>query len=415
MNHGHDDRAKRTMVTAWSMVAAMVLYAQPGSSQEQVLTPLTGVEELLTPLVGIPGNINAPDLNGDGKADIVAAMFGTDWLSIRLNNGDGTFGPFRRYRVGLKPSFIAVGDLNGDGKLDIAVSNAGSADVSILLGNGDGTMQAAKNYPISEALKGPLPTSNGTFSLVVDDFDHDGKLDVVTANSISNDVSFLRGNGDGTFQAAKTYPIAGPNSVGVIPFALSSADFDGDGNLDLVSGGVVSVTILKGDGKGGFTAIGSNLVGFDIACTNVADLDGDGILDIAATGTGTLNVKILLGNGDGTFRDGDNLSSLGFGPQCFSIADLNADGMPDIAVVNSGSVYGSGDLAILLGSGGGHFAGSLATTTYAVNFLPWATAVRDFDGDGKADVAAVNTFPPSVSVLRGNGDGTFQPQVVYPM
>jgi hypothetical protein len=369
--------------------------------------------ELISPAAGVPGNIATPDLTGRGLPDLVVPLFGTDLLAVRLNDGHGSFGPVRRYTVGLKPSFIAVGDFDRDGHLDLAVSNAGSGDVSVLLGRGDGTFAPARSYSISGASPGLRGTSNGTFSLEAADLTGNGILDLVTANSASNDVSVLVGNGDGTFQPARTYPIAARGGVGILPFALSVGRFGPGRAPDLVVGGAHTVTVMKNDGHGGFGSVGHYFVGFDIACTKVADLRGDGRLDIVATGTGTLNAEVLLGNGDGTFAPGQNLSSGGFGPQCISIDRLRRNGNLDLAVVNSGSPSGGGALAVFDGDGAGHFA---LAATYPVGTLPWASSVADFDRDGTPDIAVADTgVPASVSILHGNADGTFRPHVVYPM
>jgi hypothetical protein len=400
------------MKFSWLMV--VVMFASMDAPAAGLVNRLT---DALSPLAGVPGNMHATDLNGDGKPDILVPETVTGWLAVRLNNGDGSFGPVARYKVGLLPSFITEGDFNHDGKIDIAVSNAGSADVSVLLGRGDGTFYPAVRYPVSgtAAASGLPALGEGTFSLVTGDFNGDGKEDLVTTNSVTNNISVLLGKGDGTFSPARTYPIAGAHSIGIIPFALASGDFNHDGKPDLVSGGALSVTILLGNGSGGFSAEASYFVGFDIACVNVADVNGDGIPDIVASGTGTLNLKVLLGKGDGTFKPGENLSSLGIGPQCFSLADLNGDHKVDIAVVNSSSLYGVGDLAILLGKGDGTFADTAKNATYPLAFIPWATAVADFNGDGIPDIAVADGVPTAVSILLGKGDGTFRPQIEYPM
>lgn len=365
----------------------------------------------VSPLAGVPGNVNAPDLNADGRPDVATPDFGTDFLSVRINRGDGTFGPLRRYKVGVKPSFVARGDFNRDGKLDLATSNAVSGDVSLLLGNGDGTLRAARSISISA----PGSYSNGSFSLEAVDVNGDGHLDIVTSNSITNDISIVRGNGNGTFMPAMTFPIAGPHSIGILPFALSMDDLDHDGDLDVVTGGIEAVTVMLNDGRGRFRSTSANHVGLDIACTKIGDLDEDGDPDLVATGTGTLNALVLLNNGAGAFTAGENLFSLGVGPQCFSLADFNGDGHLDMSVVNSASQYGRGVVGVLLGDGTGHFKGDLLKTTYPVQFAPWATDAVDFDGDGKLDLAVANSEPASVSILRGNGNGTFRKQTPYGM
>ena len=393
-----------------AMVVSLVLAPLTDATVARAAAPGA---ELVSPAAGVPGNVATPDLTGRGLPDLVVPEFGTDLLAVRLNDGHGSFGPVKRYPVGVKPSFIAVGDFDRDGHLDLAVSNAGSGDVSVLLGRGDGTFAPARNYSISGASPGLPGTSNGTFSLEAADLTGNGILDLVTANSASNDVSVLTGNGDGTFQPATTYPIAARAGEGILPFAMSVGRFGDARAPDLVVGGAHSVTIMRNDGHGAFRSVGHYFVGFDIACTKVADLRGDGRLDIVATGTGTLNAEVLLGNGDGTFTPGQNLSSGGFGPQCISIDHLRRNRNLDLAVVNSGSPTGSGDVAVFEGNGAGHF---VLAATYPVGILPWASSIADFNRDGTPDIAVADTgVPASVSILFGNADGTFQPHVVYPM
>lgn len=368
---------------------------------------------LLYPLAAVPGNINAADLNADGRPDVVAPEFGTDFLAVRINNGAGGFGPLRRYVVGLKPSFVARGDFDDDGRVDIAVSNAITADVSVLLGNGDGTLKPARNYPISGPSAGLLGLSTGSFSLEAIDVDRDGVEDIVTSNSVSNDVSVLKGRGDGTFASARTYPLAGTSSIAGIPFSLSLADFDADGNPDLVAGGALSVAIMRNHGSGRFSATSSNPVGIVNSCTKVGDVDEDGILDIVATTWGASNAQVLLGNGDTTFRSGQNLPSGGLVGECFSLADVNADGHLDLAIANTTSVVGVGVIGVLIGHGNGQFGGDPISAVYPVNAAAWATAVADYDRDGIVDIVVANSLPPSFSLLRGNGDGTFRQHVSY--
>ena len=389
------------------LVAALLAVAAPAA---HAALPGAG---LLSPLLGVPGNIATPVLTGDGRPDLVVPLFGTDLVSVRLNDGHGGFGPERRYEVGLKPSFLAVGDFNHDGKADLAVSNAGSGDVSVLLNKGDGTFFPARNYSVSSPGGGIAGISIGTFSLEAVDLTGNGNLDLVTANSVSNDVSVLMGNGDGTFQPALTYPIGTGAGQGLLPFALSVLPLGPGRPDDLVVGGIDSITVMAGDGHGGFHPLASYPVGVDIACTKVADLNGDGNYDVVATGTATLNAQVFLGNGDGTLTRAENLFSGGFGPQCFSIAKLSSDGNFDLAIVNSSSTFVTGDLAVFDGDGHGGFA---LSAEYPVGIAPWASSVGDFNGDGKPDVAVANTGPTaSITILYGNGQGALTRGPTYGM
>jgi hypothetical protein len=153
-------------------------------------------------------------------------------VSVLLGNGNGTFQPAVSYAVGSSPTSVVVGDFNGDGKLDIAVTNAGVDTVSVLMGNGNGTFQPAVNYNT---------VGNDPTSLAVGDFNNDGHPDLVTANSGDNTVSVLVNNGNGTFQPAVSY------AVGPLPTSVAVGDFNGDGKLDLVTanaGGNFTVSVL---------------------------------------------------------------------------------------------------------------------------------------------------------------------------
>ncbi len=139
-----------------------------------------------------PWSVAAADFNGDGKADLAVANYGSDNVSVLLGNGDGAFQAAVDYSAGSDPRSVAIGDFNGDGRTDLAVANYSSNDASVLLGNGDGTFQTAVNYT----------AGSGPWSVAVADFNGDGRADLAVANYTSNSVSVLLGNADGTFLAA---------------------------------------------------------------------------------------------------------------------------------------------------------------------------------------------------------------------
>ena len=163
------------------------------------------------------------DFNRDGLPDLAVANYGNNNISVLLGNGDGTFRPAVYFPAGTLPSFVAVGQFNADGILDLAVTNAWSNDVSVLLGNGDGTFQAPRSFAVGSS---PL-------SAAVADINGDGRLDLAVANygnpSVGDlgNVVVLLGNGDGTFQPAL------PFTVGTNPESVVVGDFNRDGKLDL--------------------------------------------------------------------------------------------------------------------------------------------------------------------------------------
>src|SRR5205823_2775502 len=144
-----------------------------------------------------PESIAVGDFNGDGKLDVAVAHFKTNNVTVLLGNGDGTFQ--RAYVVAtfaadmfLIP--IAVGDVNGDGKLDLVTASVSNVMGAVMLGNGDGTFQAARTFPVGNRLE----------FVAVGDFNGDGKLDVAVASYNTNTVGVLLGNGDGTFPTPPT-------------------------------------------------------------------------------------------------------------------------------------------------------------------------------------------------------------------
>ncbi len=200
----------------------------------------------------------------------------------------------QRIAVGASPYSVAVVDVNRDGRLDVVTANAGSADVSVLLGAGEGAFQAQQRFGV-----GSSPSS-----VAVADVNGDGQLDVVTGNYYSADVSVLLGNGDGTFQAQQRF------GVGSGTLSVAVGDVNGDGRLDVVTANHVSaeeysssdVSVLLGNGDGTFQAQQRIVVGGSPSSVAVADVNGDGRLDVVmGNGYGSNYVSVLLGNGDGTF------------------------------------------------------------------------------------------------------------------
>lgn len=371
---------------------------------------LSVAEDALGLVPGYTGYLVVRDFNGDHRADIGAINVVGSSFAVRLNKGDGTFHNVTHYSVGVQPTFIAAGHFNADSALDIAVINATTSDISILLGYGNGYFQPAQNRPIHDIPNGQIATQ--PFGLAAADINNDGKMDLVTSNVGTNNISSLLGNGDGTFQNPTTYPLIGPSSLGFVPFPLITGDFDGDGNIDLVSGGAAHIVMLKGHGDGSFTAVANYPTGVAMTCIEALDLDHDGILDLVTTAMGSSNYSTLRGNGDGTFALIESKWSGGIAGQCFGVGDLNEDGEVDLAVTNSASLLGTGNLAVLLGNGDGSFGNPV---TYPLQVTPWAAHIHDLDGNGHEDVAACNGGGSSVSVMMGNGAGLLRRRVDYPM
>ncbi|RXZ79780.1 VCBS repeat-containing protein [Paenibacillaceae bacterium] len=256
-------------------------------------------------LDGFAQSIIIADFNRDSKWDVAVASFIPDTnenkVSVLQGNGDGTLKANIQYEVGAQPLSASVADFNGDGKLDAAVANYGDQSISLLLGKGDGKFEDAVHYAVG----------SNPISIAVGDLNRDGKPDIVVANfgqsgGGSYSISVLKGNGDGTFQPAVHHP------VGDKPRSVVVGDFNGDGKPDVAvaNAGANTVAVLLGAGDGTFPTMKIHTGDANVASPRslaAADFNNDGKLDLAIANTGgAKKVYLLQGKGDGTFQAGDN-------------------------------------------------------------------------------------------------------------
>jgi FG-GAP-like repeat/Abnormal spindle-like microcephaly-assoc'd, ASPM-SPD-2-Hydin len=312
-----------------------------------------------------------------GLAPLMCAQFETRSSSI-VNN---------------YPTSVAVGDFNHDGKLDMAVI-AGSSNentLAILLGNGDGTFLPASYYTVGI----------GPISITTADFNHDGNLDLAVGSQ-TNYIAVLLGNGDGTFQNAIESPFV-PATVRYI----TTGNFNKDGKTDLLMrADGNAITVLLGNGDGTFQNALTTYAPFSVETVAVGDVNGDGKLDLVTGGTfgSSSTLNLWLGNGNGTFVYGQTYQDSEF-PTSLVLADFNRDGKLDLGIINLG------DVQVMMGNGDGTF--QPVSYEYTMGENDWGIAA-DLNGDGKLDLAVAADFPPSgVHVFSGNGDGTFGAPTFY--
>jgi hypothetical protein len=294
---------------------------------------------------------------------------------------------------------VAAGDFNNDGKLDVAVGQENTDGlgwtISVYLGNGNGTFQAPIQTDLPEVL------GFGFFGLTTGDFNGDGLLDLAAYwyGATDDGAVVLLNNGDGTFTQVPSYD----------GNFTTFADLNGDGKLDAIETNYGNVGygawVSLGNGDGTFTAadISLNFINFSPSGMDVfGDFNGDGRLDLAMAGSErfppTPAVAVFLRNSDGTFQN-PGIYPVSYGGGQLLVADMNGDGNLDLIT----------DGCVLLGAGDGTFAqGSCRDVRGDL-----ASAVGDFNGDGKMDLANLSTGQ-TLQISLGNGDGTFQPPISFP-
>ena len=349
------------------------------------------------------------DVNADGKPDLVATSnrpLGTyeemGMVSVLLGNGDGTFGSATDYVAGSRPGAVLVADLNGDAKPDIAEVNPGGDTIGILIGTGNGGFGTNPSYAT-----GVVP-----LCIAVGDLNEDGKLDLVTANygtypDAAGSLSVLLGNGDGSVGVESELDV---NSQAYYTF-VAIGDLNQDGVPDLVANGGPGVSVILGHGDGTFGPRTDLDAGGIFSTVAIGDLDGDGHPDLAVANPYANKVSVLLGHGDGSFGTRTDVATPKR-PSCVAIGDLNGDGKPDLVTANSNEYpeY-TGSVSVLLGNGDGTFG---PQSDYADGAR--SVAIGDLNGDGKPDlVIAGNHASSKLAVLLGNGDGTFAAATDYDM
>ncbi len=369
----------------------------------------------------IPTSVATGDFNRDGHTDFVVANGLTNDLWIYLGKGDGTFQLPRVVPLskGLSPVCVVAADLQNNGILDLVVAESDSSTIGVLLGNGDGTFGYETEYE--------LPEPPG--SLVIDDFNNDGKPDVAAVMDTTVDpgttnipyIALLRGDGTGKFEA----PVITAN-WGFYSGAwnIASGDVNGDGLSDLLITGPDNVDnsqiyLNNGDGtfKAGAAIVKNEEPGIPLVVDGrLGDINGDGCADAMAADFNSM-VWVALGDCSGNFSK-PVAAYMGANNAALRLVDVNGDGHLDIVTSSlpgyagtSLGPYGGNSINIALGDGKGGFG---AARTYVGKGQAYSIGIADFNGDGKPDFVTAENDTDTATVYLSDGLGGFGfPQGVY--
>jgi subtilisin-like proprotein convertase family protein len=289
------------------------------------------------------------------------------------------------FQTGLSPTNVAVADFNNDTKPDLAVTNQVTNNVSVLLGNGDGSFGGQSLFTVGSS----------PYSIVAGKFNADNNWDLAVTNSGSNNVSILLGNGAGGFSAPTNF------FVGSNPISIATGDFNNDAKADLAIanfGGFFSgtVSILLGTGTGAFTNGTTVRTRTQPSYVAVARFNADSNDDLIVANFGSDSVSTFFGNGAGTFQLQQNITT-GAGPVSVEIADFGSDGILDIAVAN----YNADTLTFCNGTASGGFVGCNSNNPAGGN-NPVSITAADFVGSGTKSTATALSGSNLIKVLTSN-------------
>ena len=355
--------------------------------------------------LAMPEIMTAGDFNQDGNLDLAVNLSGFDNFAILTGDGQGGFTLKSHVAIDTLSKSVVSGDVNGDGNLDIVAISDWGYNIKVFLGDGLG------GFHFSSVMNGDGEPNRARLA----DLDKDGNLDILADGPEEGVLLIYFGRGGGAFSNSPLELEKYPNLV-----QLNTGDFSKDGNLDIAityfqnkNPDGTHLQIFLGDGARNF-AVGQNVV-INSQCNNiqVTDLNKDGNLDLVLAGAGSENetglfISSYLGDGAGNFTV-QQVVDLGAGATRgeISLGDFNEDGNIDVVYPLSSDALKHGlgtDLFVYLGDGAGNFTKG---QTITVGLEPGSTWTADFNKDGHMDIACSNRTDGTLSILLGNGDGTF--------
>jgi hypothetical protein len=364
------------------------LFVGDGSGAFVVATPAT------IPIGVQAEALIAADIDGNGQVDLISADSGSQQLSLFLNARSASFSPSISLPIdsAAKPRFVIAGDINGDKNIDlISADDSGSGQLSVFLGDGLGA------FPV--ASRSTLNTGGSPQAVTAADIDGDGNIDLISADSGSNQLSIFTNMGSGSLQSPVTI------ATGSSPQAVTAADIDGDGNIDLISAdsGSNQLSIFTNMGSGLFQPTNTITTGNSPQAVTAVDVDGDGNIDLISADRGADQLSIFINDGSGAFNPvNSSMVMTGTDPDSVITADIDRDGDLDLICSDRRQ---SNQLSIFINDGSGAFS---AANPIPAGNDPRSVTAADVDGDGDVDLISAERVTKRVSVFLNDGSGVFR-------
>ncbi len=336
-------------------------------------------------------SVTAADVNNDGKPDLISIRASVSVLVIYTNSGGGILVSNTAYSVGSFPYQVISADVNNDGWPDLITANNTGKSLTVLTNDGTG------GFGLASTLFLGLPSA--PHSVAAADFNGDGRLDLVCANSQSASFTVWTNSGGGNFVSNVTFTTGTPQMN--VPQWVTTADVNGDGKPDIIGAGNNSGSYLNlwtNNGAGGFASSPVPFVSSGISCVVAADVNGDGKPDLVLD---TDQVTVLTNNGSGGFAL-SGAYPVGLTPYAVVATDVNGDEQVDVITPNQGN----NTLTVLTNNGSGVLG---FNATLNVGGGPESLTAADVNGDGRVDLIGGNWNDGTLTVLTNAA--TFLPRL----
>jgi hypothetical protein len=345
-----------------------------------------------------PHSITFGDFNNDGKIDMLVSKGSSATVAVYANTSSSGKISFSTQQdlpaLGFSHEGSATADFDGDGKLDIVIANSfNSPSVSVYRNTSTG-------LNISFAPKIDYAADNGPYTVAVGDIDGDGKPDMIVANNGSDTISFYKNTSSaGIISFAPKIDF----KAGTNPYSIAIRDLDNDGKPDIAvttQGSSSALLVMQNTTLGGVVSFNTAINVAALAgpfIVSIGDLDGDGIPDLAVASSGNSSIIVVKNvSTPGNFSfDTPQSFATGTYPDCVALSDLDGDGKPDMISCNRNS----NNISVLRNTS---TAGNISFDShvdYAAGAVPIFTAAADLDGDGRADIVCANSSADYVSIF----------------